>query len=51
LQVAPEDSWYWIAAIPDPKTGEMEPVCGVNADMNISGWDEQGSVVVAAQFI
>jgi len=51
LQIAPTDSWYWPAAILDPKTGKMELVSENQADMDAPGWDEQGRVVVAAQFM
>ena len=51
LQVAPPDSWYWPAAVLDPKTGKMEIVPDDQADMNAQGWDDQGRVVVAAQLL
>ena len=35
----------------DPRTGRMELVCDVDADMDAPGWDDQGRVVVAAQFL
>src|SRR5262249_14595849 len=51
VQVGPHDSWYWPAAILDPKTGAMEFISEGLADMNRPGWDDQGRVVVAAQFL
>jgi hypothetical protein len=51
LQVAPRDSWYWPAAILDPRTGAMEMISDIDADMNVPGWDDQGRVVVSAMFL
>ena len=51
LQIAPTDSWYWLAAILDPKTGKMELVSENQADMDAPAWDDRGRVVVAAQFL
>ena len=39
------------AVILDPKTGKMELMPEDKADMDAPSWDDQGRVVVAAQFL
>jgi hypothetical protein len=51
LEVDPTNSWYWAAAILDSKTGTTELVSDIKADMLHPGWDDQGRVVIAAQFL
>jgi Tol biopolymer transport system component len=50
LQVAPLDSWFWRAAILDPRSGKMEIALDYEADMPGSGWDAEGRVVTCALF-
>jgi hypothetical protein len=50
VRVAPLDSWFWSAAILDPRSGEMEPAFNVEADTEAPGWDDQGRLVTSALF-
>jgi hypothetical protein len=50
VRVSPLDSWFWPAAILDPRTGEMELATEVEADMISPGWDDQGRFVTSALF-
>lgn len=50
VMVAPLDSWFWSAAIIDPRTGEMNLASDLQADMAGSGWDEEGRFVSCARF-
>lgn len=50
LRVAPLDSWFWSAAILNPRTGEMEPAFDAEADMEAPGWDDEGRLVTSALF-
>jgi hypothetical protein len=45
VQVAPPSSWFWPAAILDPKTGKLDVLPpGVSYDMR-GGWSSDGHVV------
>jgi hypothetical protein len=45
-------SWYWGAAVFDPKSGKIEPVSGYEqTDMSRPGWDTEGRLVTPAHFI
>jgi len=50
VRVAPLDSWFWTAAILDPRTGEMEPAFDLEADTEAPGWDDEGRLVTSALF-
>jgi serine/threonine protein kinase len=50
LQVAPLDSWFWSAAVLDPKTGAMQLATEYDADMGSPGWDREGRLVASAMF-
>ncbi len=50
LQVSPFDSWFWPAAILDPRTGEMELAAQIEADMANPGWDDEGRLITSALF-
>src|SRR5262249_52803000 len=50
VQVSPLDSWFWPAAILDPRTGEMELAPTVEADMFSPGWGSEGRLVTSALF-
>lgn len=49
-RVSPLDSWFWVAAILDPRTGEMEPAFNLEADMEAPGWDDEGRLVTSGLF-
>ena len=51
VRVTSPDSWFWPAAILDPRTGRTEvlPQAAV-ADMLMPGWDAQGRLVTIATF-
>jgi sugar lactone lactonase YvrE len=49
VEVVSRASWFWPAAILDPKTGRLTVVPpGVAYDMTFAGWDSQGRVVTVA---
>src|SRR5207253_5631861 len=49
LRLVLPDSWFWGAAIFDPRTGRVEKVPGGDqADMLSPGWDSEGRLVTAA---
>jgi hypothetical protein len=51
VRVAPFDSWFWPAAILDPRTGTEELATEYQADMEGSGWDTEGRLVTSAAFL
>ena len=49
FEVVSQASWFWPAAILDPKTGKLSIVPpGLAYDMVLAGWDTQGRVVTVA---
>jgi hypothetical protein len=49
VRLAPKDSWFWPAAILDPRTGKIETIpAGFDADMAYPAWDRQGRLVTSA---
>jgi len=49
VQVVSRASWFWPAAILDPKTGRVAVIPpGLSYDMGNAGWDAQGRVVTVA---
>jgi serine/threonine protein kinase/Tol biopolymer transport system component len=51
VRAAPFDSWFWPAAILDPRTGTEELATEYQADMETSGWDTEGRLVASAAFL
>lgn len=51
VSVAPTDSWFWPVAIIDPDTGELELASPLQADMEGSGWDNEGRLVTLGRFL
>jgi len=49
--VAPLNSWFWPAAVIDPKTGKTEIAARYAADMHACGWDDEGRLVMSALFL
>ena len=51
VRVISPDSWFWPAAILDPRTGRTELLPEAqSADMLMPGWDPQGKIVTIATF-
>ena len=50
VRVASKESWFWPAAILDPRTGELKVLDppGFDADMASPGWDRDGRLVTTA---
>jgi eukaryotic-like serine/threonine-protein kinase len=49
VEVVSRASWFWPAAILDPKTGRLAIIPpGLAYDMTLAGWDAQGRVVTVA---
>ena len=50
VEVVSRSSWFWPAAILDPKTGMLAVVPpGQGYDMTLAGWDDQSRVVTGAR--
>jgi len=46
VMLAPKDSWFWPAAVLDPKTGQVERLStGYDVDMSYPGWTSDGHIV------
>jgi hypothetical protein len=51
LRVSRKDSWFWPAAILDPRTGSIEFLPEASTtDMLTPGWDDQDRVLAIAKF-
>jgi hypothetical protein len=51
-RIVSADSWFWPAAVIDPRTGTVEVVPpGFNIDMNTPGWTRDGKIVMQALFM
>jgi serine/threonine protein kinase len=51
-RIASADSWFWPAAVINPRTGSVEVVPpGFNIDMNTPGWTRDGRIVMQALFM
>jgi hypothetical protein len=51
VRLIPPDSWFWPAAIFDPRTGSLEVVpSDRNADMLAPGWTADGKLVTVASY-
>ena len=50
-RVSPFDSWFWPAAIIGPQTGDEQLATDFQADMDGSGWDDEGRLVTGAAFL
>jgi tRNA A-37 threonylcarbamoyl transferase component Bud32 len=50
VEIVSRSSWFWPAAILDPKTGALAVVPpGLGYDMTLAGWDDQSRVVTGAR--
>ena len=50
VEVVSRASWFWPAAVLDPKTGVLAVVPpGLGYDMTLAGWDDQSRVVTGAR--
>jgi eukaryotic-like serine/threonine-protein kinase len=51
-RIVSADSWFWPAAVIDPRTGTVDVVPpGFNIDMNTPGWTRDGKIVMQALFM
>jgi hypothetical protein len=51
-RIVSADSWFWPAAVINPRTGSVEVVPpGFNIDMNTPGWTRDGRIVMQALFM
>jgi hypothetical protein len=52
LKRASSDSWFWPAAIFDPRSGRLERLLESRpADMSVPSWTANGRVLTIAQYL
>jgi len=51
VRVTPRNTWFWSAAVLDPRTGKVDFLPGAaTTDMLTPGWDHQDRLVTVAKF-